>query len=86
MNEDPGLSHKSILGIQSNDNPENVGFPNSGPGKETMRDQNEIEIPFSENGIIKKSSDEIEILHTDTLIKEVCYQRIIILNQVVACQ
>ncbi|WOH00114.1 hypothetical protein DCAR_0519471 [Daucus carota subsp. sativus] len=68
VDEDPGLSRQRVLCIQSNENPENPGgYLNSGLGKETMRDHNEIIIPFSELG----ASDEIEILHTDTLIKEV---------------
>ncbi|KAK1397710.1 Emsy N Terminus (ENT)/ plant Tudor-like domains-containing protein [Heracleum sosnowskyi] len=72
VGEDPGLSHQSVHGMQSNENPKNHGsYPNSEPGEGAMRDQNEIEIPFLEDGVVKKSSDEIEILHTETLIKEV---------------
>lgn len=74
MGEDPGLSYQSVLGMQSNENPENHGgYPNSGPGEGAMRVEKEMEIPFSENGVV--TSDEIEILHTETLIKEVCFQK-----------
>lgn len=75
MGEDPGLSHQNVLGRQSNENPKNhEGYPNSGLGEGAMRDHNEKEVPFSENGVAEKSSDEIEILHTETLIKEVCFK------------
>lgn len=75
MGEDPGLSHQSVLGMQSNENPKNhEGYPNYGPAEGAMRDQNKKEIPISENGVAKKSSDEIEILHTETLIKEVSFK------------
>ncbi|XP_074367209.1 protein EMSY-LIKE 1-like isoform X2 [Apium graveolens] len=72
VGEDPGLSHQSVVGMQSNENPKNhEGYPNSGRGEGAMRDLNEKEIPILENGVAMNSSDEIEILHTETLIKEV---------------
>lgn len=74
MDEDAGLSHQSGVGIQGpGDNNEIHGiYPNIGRGKGAMTDQNEKEFPLSENGAVKKASDEIELLHTDTLIKEAC--------------
>lgn len=39
-----------------------------GPQKNSLKK----EYPSSQNGVGKKSSDYIEILHTETLIKEVC--------------
>ncbi|KAK1386686.1 ENT domain-containing protein [Heracleum sosnowskyi] len=72
VDEDAGLSHQSGVGIQGpGDNNDIHGiYPNIGRGKGAMRDQNEKEFPLSEN-VVVKTSDEIEILHTDTLIKEV---------------
>lgn len=74
MDDDAGLSHQSGVGVQGpgDSNLIHGTYPNIGRGKGAMRDQNENEIPLSENGVVKKVSDEIEILHTDTLIKEVC--------------
>ncbi|WOG98130.1 hypothetical protein DCAR_0417471 [Daucus carota subsp. sativus] len=73
VDDDAGLSHQSGVGVQGpgDSNLIHGTYPNIGRGKGAMRDQNENEIPLSENGVVKKVSDEIEILHTDTLIKEV---------------
>lgn len=42
-----------------------------------MTDQFEKELPPSQNGGVKKASDDIEILHTGTLIKEVFLLKIL---------
>jgi len=51
------------------------GGPMSGAGRDRGPQKNSFkkDYPSSQNGIGKKSSDYIEILHTETLIKEVCF-------------
>ncbi|XP_044505979.1 protein EMSY-LIKE 3-like isoform X2 [Mangifera indica] len=45
--------------------------PGAGRGRGTMKGQFKKDLPLSVNGIGKKALGDIEILHTDTLIKEV---------------
>ena len=45
--------------------------PAVGRGRGVTKGQSRKDFPPSQNGIGKKGSDEIQILHTDTLIKEV---------------
>lgn len=74
VDEDPGLSHQSGLGVQGSGDENHVSagtYPNSRRGNGAMMDQLEKELPPLQNGGVKKASDDIEILHTETLIKEV---------------
>lgn len=48
-----------------------AGAPNSGRGRASSMNQFANEIRPSRNGVMKEDSEEIEILHTDTLIKKV---------------
>lgn len=48
--------------------------PGAGRGRGTMKGQSKKDFPLSQNGIGKKALGDIEILHTDTLIKEVSWQ------------
>lgn len=43
-----------------------------GRGRGTTKGQSRKELPVSQNGSRKQAMGDIEILHTDTLIKEVC--------------
>ncbi|EEF48835.1 conserved hypothetical protein [Ricinus communis] len=47
------------------------GLGGAGRGRGTMKGQSRKEFPLAQNGIGRKALDDIEILHTDTLIKEV---------------
>lgn len=48
-----------------------VNPSNAGRGRGSLRDKPENEVRPSQNGVVKKVWDEIEILHTDTLIEKV---------------
>jgi hypothetical protein len=52
----------------------------AGRGRGTSKGQSKKDFPSSQNGIGKKAMGDIEIVHTDTLIKEVWRQLIIIIN------
>lgn len=43
-----------------------------GRGRGTTKGQSRKDLPVSQNGSRKQATGDIEILHTDTLIKEVC--------------
>lgn len=45
--------------------------PGAGRGRGLTKAQSRKDFPISQNGIGKKGSDDIQLLHTDTLIKEV---------------
>ena len=60
MGEDPVVSR---LG--------EAGGPNSGRGRTSSMNPYANEMQPSRNGVAKDDSEEIEILHTDTLIKKV---------------
>jgi hypothetical protein len=46
----------------------------AGRGRGPQRNSFKKDYPPSQNGVAKKRSDYIEILHTETLIKEVCLE------------
>lgn len=74
--EDPGISHKVVgRGVPGRGTKKPTGrgtaVPAAGRGRGSLKNQSKKEFPPSQNGIGKKSSGDIEILHTDTLIKEV---------------
>lgn len=45
--------------------------PGSGRGRGLTKSQSRKDFPPSQNGIGKKGPDDIQLLHTETLIKEV---------------
>ena len=47
----------------------------AGRGRGPQKNSFKKDYPPTQNGVGKKSSDYIEILHTETLIKEVCLER-----------
>ena len=72
--EDPGISRQGAYGRSGHVLGRSVGRdsgPAGGKGRGVMRGQSRKDFQPSQNGIGKKGSDEIQILHTDTLIKEV---------------
>lgn len=74
--EDPGISHKATgrsgagRGVKKPTG-RSSAVPGAGRGRGFVKNQSKKEFPASQNGIGKKSSGDIEIFHTDTLIKEV---------------
>ncbi|XP_043691404.1 protein EMSY-LIKE 3-like isoform X1 [Telopea speciosissima] len=73
--EDPGISRRVGRGGPGRGVKKSIGrggaLPGAGRGRGTAKGQSKKDFPPSQNGIGKKASDDIEILHTDTLIKEV---------------
>uniref|UniRef100_A0A2P2LK23 Uncharacterized protein MANES_14G015400 n=1 Tax=Rhizophora mucronata TaxID=61149 RepID=A0A2P2LK23_RHIMU len=73
--EDPGIFHKGGRPGPGRGNKKSMtrGGAVSGArrGRGTIKGQSKKDFPLSQNGIGKKSVGDIEILHTDTLIKEV---------------
>ncbi|KAJ9563241.1 hypothetical protein OSB04_008401 [Centaurea solstitialis] len=66
--EDPGISHKGGYGGPGHGMSRPVG---GGRGRGMSKGQTRKDFPPSQNGIGKKGIDDIQLLHTDTLIKEV---------------
>ncbi|KAJ0434955.1 putative ENT domain, protein EMSY-LIKE, plant, ENT domain-like superfamily [Helianthus annuus] len=64
--EDPGIPHRGSGRPVGRD-----GGPGGGRGRGMTKGQTRKEFPPSQNGIGKKGVDEIQLLNTDTLIKEV---------------
>lgn len=73
--ENPGTFHRGSRPGPGRGNKKSMarGGPlaGAGRGRGTMKGQSRKDIPLSQNGIGKKALGDIEILHTDTLIKEV---------------
>ncbi|XP_021634424.1 protein EMSY-LIKE 3 isoform X4 [Manihot esculenta] len=73
--ENPGIFHRGSRPGPGRGNKKSMarGGPlaGAGRGRGTMKGQSRKDIPLSQNGIGKKALGDIEILHTDTLIKEV---------------
>ncbi|XP_043692092.1 protein EMSY-LIKE 3-like isoform X2 [Telopea speciosissima] len=74
--EDPGISRRVGRGGSGRGVKKTIGrggaLPGAGRGRgAAAKGQSKKDFPPSQNGIGKKASDDIEILHTDTLIKEV---------------
>ncbi|KAL3533919.1 hypothetical protein ACH5RR_007440 [Cinchona calisaya] len=67
IGDDPGVSRRNVGSGQ--------GFGgntlNTGRGRGSSRGQLENDFRPSQNGVVKKMADDIEILHTDTLIQKV---------------
>lgn len=51
--------------------PRGGAISGAGRGRGTLKSQSKKDFPPAQNGIGKKALGDIEILHTDTLIKEV---------------
>ncbi|KAL3624590.1 hypothetical protein CASFOL_031258 [Castilleja foliolosa] len=73
--EDPGVSrhgHEGYVGPgHGAGRPRDNNVPGSGRGRGLTKSQPRKDFPLSQNGIGKKGPDDIRLLHTDTLIKEV---------------
>ncbi|KAL6964817.1 hypothetical protein U1Q18_035872 [Sarracenia purpurea var. burkii] len=73
--EDPGISRQMVYGgsgrVMGRSVGRNAGGPAGGKGRGVLKGQSRKAFPSAQNGIGKKGSDEIQILQTDTLIKEV---------------
>ncbi|XP_058203936.1 protein EMSY-LIKE 3-like isoform X2 [Rhododendron vialii] len=72
--EDPGISRQGGFGGSGHVMGRSVGRdggPAGGKGRGVMKGQSRKGFPSSQNGTGRKRSDEIKILQTDTLIKEV---------------
>ncbi|XWS35475.1 hypothetical protein CRYUN_Cryun20dG0000500 [Craigia yunnanensis] len=67
VSEDPGIPHRDVYGGSGHGMNRSVGrdgVPGAGRGRDFAKGP-------SQNGIGKKALDDIQILHTDTLVKEV---------------
>ncbi|XP_054817175.1 protein EMSY-LIKE 3-like isoform X1 [Prosopis cineraria] len=74
VGEDPGINHRVSYGGSSHGMNRSVGrdsVPGAGRGRGGTKGQSRKDILPSQNGIGKKGPDDIQLLHTDTLIKEV---------------
>ncbi|KAL3615395.1 hypothetical protein CASFOL_041056 [Castilleja foliolosa] len=73
--EDPGVSRHGHGGYggpgRGMGRPRDNNPPGSGRGRGLTKTQPRKDFPPSQNGIVKKGPDDIQLLHTDTLIKEV---------------
>ncbi|XP_068647305.1 protein EMSY-LIKE 3-like isoform X2 [Aristolochia californica] len=73
--ENPGISRRAGRGGPGRGIKKPMGrgtpVPGAGRGRGAPKGQSKKDFPPSQNGIGKKNADDIEILHTDTLIKEV---------------
>ncbi|XP_024020279.1 protein EMSY-LIKE 3 isoform X1 [Morus notabilis] len=73
--EDPGISRKGGRPGPGRGNKKSMtrggAVPGAGRGRGTTKGQSKKDFPLQQNGIGKKGMGDIEILHTDTLIKEV---------------
>ncbi|XP_016496064.2 protein EMSY-LIKE 3 isoform X2 [Nicotiana tabacum] len=72
--EDPGISHHGNYGGSGHVMSRSGGHdsaPGAGRGRGLTKAQSRKDFLISQNGIGKKGSDDIQLLHTDTLIKEV---------------
>ncbi|GAV78253.1 ENT domain-containing protein [Cephalotus follicularis] len=73
VDDDPGISHRGGYGQSGHGKNRSVGrdsIPGSGRGRGAKSQSRKDFLP-SQNGVGRKARDEIQILHTDTLIKEV---------------
>ncbi|KAJ7949099.1 protein EMSY-LIKE 3-like [Quillaja saponaria] len=74
VGEDPGINHRGGYGGSGHGMNRPVGrngVPGAGRGRGGTKGQSRKDFLPSQNGIGKKAPDDIQILHTDTLIKEV---------------
>ncbi|RRT68561.1 hypothetical protein B296_00015150, partial [Ensete ventricosum] len=79
---DPGIiiPHRSGQGTQGRGVKRTTGrggsIPGAGKGRGSLKNQKKRDFPPSQNGISKKTTGDIEILDTNTLIKEVYVSRL----------
>ncbi|KAJ4848799.1 hypothetical protein Tsubulata_037236 [Turnera subulata] len=74
LGEDPGITHRGSHGGSGQGMNKSVGWdggPGMGRGRGVPKGQSRKDLLPSQNGIGKKVPNDIHILHTDTLIKEV---------------
>lgn len=73
VDEDPGIPHRGGYGGSGHGMNRSVGRDGSGAGRGrgVPKSQSRKDFLPSQNGIGKKTSDDIRILHTETLIREV---------------
>ncbi|XP_038723857.1 protein EMSY-LIKE 3-like [Tripterygium wilfordii] len=73
VGEDPGISRRGYggSGHGMNRGTGRDGVPGSGRGRGVPKGHSRKDLLPSQNGVGKKAPDDIQILHTDTLIKEV---------------
>lgn len=67
VGDDPGISQVGGGGGPGY----GVNTLSAGRGRRFARQQFENDVPASQNGIVQRTPDEIEILHTETLLKKV---------------
>lgn len=73
--EDPGLSHHGGyggLGPGIRKSMSRSGIPGAGRGRGSIKGQSKREFLPTQNGVAKRVSDDIELLNTESLVKEVC--------------
>lgn len=78
VDEDPGISQRGGYGGSGHGMNRSIGrdsVPVSGRGRGIRKGQSRKDFLPSQNGIGKKAPDDIQLLHTDTLIKEVSEKR-----------
>ncbi|CAL0333155.1 unnamed protein product [Lupinus luteus] len=74
VGEDPGINQRGAFGGSGNGMNRPVArdsVPGAGRGRGAPKGQSRKDFLSSQNGIRKKAPEDIKILHTDTLIKEV---------------
>ncbi|KAI9116520.1 hypothetical protein K1719_012687 [Acacia pycnantha] len=74
VGEDPGINHRGAYGGSSHGMNRSIGrdgVPGAGRGRGGAKGQSRKHVLPSQNGIGKKGPDDIQLLNTDTLIKEV---------------
>ncbi|XP_008805473.1 LOW QUALITY PROTEIN: protein EMSY-LIKE 3 [Phoenix dactylifera] len=73
--EDPSIINRPVRGGPGRGAKKSTGrggaIPGAGRGRGSLKNQAKKDFPPSQNGIGKKPTDDIEILNTETLIKEV---------------
>ncbi|CAA0820716.1 Protein EMSY-LIKE 3 [Striga hermonthica] len=71
--EEPGVSRRGGLGVPGHgiSRPRDNNGPGPGRGRGLTKSQPRKDFPPSQNGIGTKGPDEIQLLHTDTLIREI---------------
>lgn len=86
--EDPGISRHGGYGGSGHGVGRSVGRdgpPAGGRGRGSTKGQPKKDFAPSQNGIGKKGLDEIQILHTDTLIKEVSTEQLVFTSFLYLC-
>ncbi|KAK7243522.1 hypothetical protein RIF29_38321 [Crotalaria pallida] len=74
VGEDPGINRRGAFGRSGHGMNRPIGrdsVPGAGRGRGATKGQSRKDFLPSQNGMGKKAPDDIQILHTDTLVKEV---------------